>query len=167
MWTAGPVLNVFERKQYQPQNALLADLERAARAWPVLDATLREARPGTVRLDREGALAFLRDAAPALAEAGFGVLLPTWWRNPPRVGLTLSARTRTPGLVSGGSLLDQDAVVAFEWRAALGDAVLTESELRELASTTRPLVRFAASGRRPHWRTSPPPPRSSRARAPG
>lgn len=142
VWTVGPVLNVFERKQYQPQDALLADLERAARAWPVLDATLREARPGAVRLDRDGALAFLRDAAPALAEAGFGVLLPTWWRNPPRVGLTLSARTRTPGLVSGGSLLDQDAVVAFEWRAALGDAVLTESELRELASTTRPLVRF-------------------------
>ncbi|MEU8138855.1 DEAD/DEAH box helicase [Streptodolium elevatio] len=142
VWTAGPVLNVFERKQYQPQDALLADLERAARAWPVLDSTLREVCPGTVRLDRDGALAFLRAAAPALAAAGFGVLLPSWWRNPPKVGLTLSARTRTPGLVAGGSLLDQDAVVAFEWRAALGDAVLTDAELRELASATRPLVRF-------------------------
>lgn len=142
VWAAGPVLNVFARKQYRPQEALLTDLERASRTWPVLAETLREARPGTVHLDRAGAVAFLRDAAPRLAEAGFGVLLPTWWRNPPRVGLTLSARTRTPGVVTGGSVLDQDAVVAFEWRAALGDTELTATELRELATTTQPLVRF-------------------------
>ncbi|MCF2532004.1 DEAD/DEAH box helicase [Yinghuangia soli] len=142
VWTAGPVLNVFERKQYQPQDALLADLERASRVWPVLDATLREARPAQVRLDREGALGFLRDAAPVLAAWGFGVLLPTWWQHPPKVGLMLSARTATPGVVSGGSLLDQDAVVSFEWRAALGDTPLTSAELRELAAAKQRLVRF-------------------------
>ncbi|WP_436789342.1 SNF2-related protein [Yinghuangia sp. YIM S10712] len=142
VWAAGPVLNVFERKQYQPQDALLADLDRASRSWPALAATLREAHPSTVRLDRAGAVAFLRDAAPALTASGFGVLLPAWWQNPPRLGLTLTARTRTPGLVTGGSLLDQDAVVAFEWQAALGDVVLTVDELRELAATTQPLVRI-------------------------
>ncbi|UGQ13029.1 DEAD/DEAH box helicase [Yinghuangia sp. ASG 101] len=142
VWDAGPVLAVFERKQYQPQEALLADLDRASRTWPALAATLRESRPGSVRLDRAGALDFLRRAAPALAASGFGVLLPTWWQHPPRLGLTLTARTRTPGLVAGGGLLDQDAVVAFAWQAALGDAVLTADELRELAATTQPLVRF-------------------------
>ncbi|MDI2126534.1 DEAD/DEAH box helicase [Yinghuangia seranimata] len=143
VWGAGPVLNVFERKQVRPQEALLADLERAARVWPALDAVRHTARPGVVRVDRDGALAFLRDAAPGLAAAGFGVLLPGWWRNPPKVGLTLSARTATPGVVSGGSVLDQDAVVAFEWRAALGDdQPLTAEELRELVDAKQPLVRF-------------------------
>lgn len=142
VWAAGTVLSVFARKQYQPQDALLADLDRASRVWPVLGAALRESRPGSVRLDRAGALAFLRDAAPALAASGFGVLLPTWWQNPPRLSLTLTTRTRTPGLVAGGGLLDQDAVVDFAWQAALGDAVLTADELRELAAATQPLVRF-------------------------
>lgn len=142
VWTAGPVLDAFERKQHRPQEALRADLERAARIWPALAETRTHARPASVPLDRAGALDFLREAAPALADAGFGVLLPAWWRRPPRLGLLLSARTTTPGVVTGGSVLDRDAVVDFGWRAALGDQPLTDEELRDLAAAKQPLVRF-------------------------
>ena len=40
--------------------------------------------------------------APVLDEAGFGVLLPSWWDRRARLGLKASASTPTDGVVAGG-----------------------------------------------------------------
>jgi hypothetical protein len=142
LWVPGAALSALERKAPRPGDALLDGLARAARLWPPLREALRASHPTALRLDRAGALAFLRDAAPALAAAGHGVLLPTWWQRPAGFGLTLSVRTAQPGLVHDRSLLDRDRIVAFRWRAAVGDQPLTEAELTELAAAKQPLVRL-------------------------
>ncbi|MDX6433905.1 MAG: hypothetical protein QOE54_6271 [Streptosporangiaceae bacterium] len=141
MWAGGSALTALEAKLDRPQEAFLAELSRAGRRYPDLRRALRNGRPAALDLDRSEALAFLRDAAPRLAAAGFGVLLPSWWQRPARVGLTLMARTAQPGAVPVESLVDQDAIVAFGWQAAIGDQALTEEELRELAATRQPLLR--------------------------
>ncbi|MDF9816799.1 DEAD/DEAH box helicase [Streptomyces sp. SPB162] len=142
VWTDGPALSALERKAPRPQEALLSGLDRAGRAYPELRRAVRGNRPVGLPLDRPGALGFLRDAAPALADAGFGVLLPTWWQRPQKLGMTLTVRTPQPGAVDIGSLADQDAIVAFRWQAALGDQPLTAAELAELAAAKQPLIRI-------------------------
>ncbi len=129
----------------EPQETLLAELGRASRLWPELDDALRTATPEGMELDAEGAHRFLREGAPVLHAAGFGVLLPSWWRrSSTRLGARLRARGRSaPGTVavaSGG--LGLDALVDYRWEVALGDQPLTADELASLAELKSPLVRL-------------------------
>ncbi|WP_446216246.1 SNF2-related protein [Micromonospora sp. IBHARD004] len=128
-----------------PQETLLAELGRASRLWPELDDALRTATPEGMELDAEGAHRFLREGAPVLHAAGFGVLLPSWWRRPStRLGARLRARSRTaPGTVAAASAgLGLDALVDYRWEVALGDQPLTAEELATLAELKSPLVRL-------------------------
>ncbi|GAA4567802.1 DEAD/DEAH box helicase [Micromonospora coerulea] len=128
-----------------PQETLLAELGRASRLWPELDDALRTATPEGMELDPDGAHRFLREGAPVLHAAGFGVLLPSWWRRPSsRLGARLRARGRTaPGTVAGTSgALGLDALVDYRWEIALGDQPLTAEELAALAELKSPLVRL-------------------------
>ncbi|MFF2042406.1 DEAD/DEAH box helicase [Kitasatospora sp. NPDC058170] len=140
----GSSLAALARAAEDPAGVLAAELARAAHRWPALDRLRHRARPAALTIDRAGALDFLRTAAPALAEAGFGVLLPAWWRRRPRLGLALQTTTPpAPGSLAVAAQVDRDAVVAFRWQAALGDdaAPLTEQELADLAAAKQGLVR--------------------------
>ncbi|GAB3068587.1 DEAD/DEAH box helicase [Micromonospora schwarzwaldensis] len=128
-----------------PQETLLAELGRASRLWPEVDAALRTAAPEGMELDAEGAHRFLREGAPVLHAAGFGVLLPSWWRrSSSRLGARLRARSRTaPGAVATtAGTLGLDALVDYRWEVALGDQPLTAEELASLADLKSPLVRL-------------------------
>ncbi|MFE7562365.1 SNF2-related protein [Kitasatospora sp. NPDC057500] len=127
-----------------PAEAYLAELARAVRVDPGLRGQLPGSFPAEARLDRAGALRFLREGAPALARAGFGVLLPAWWQRRPRLGLVLTAGTPAgdPSAVARTAQVDRDAVLAFEWRLALGEDTLTERELADLAAAQQGLVRL-------------------------
>jgi superfamily II DNA or RNA helicase len=142
VWTPGPAVTALSRYADDPPQAVLTALTRAARTYQRLRTALAGERPSGLELDRAGALAFLREAAPALAEAGFGVLVPSWWQRKPALGLALTLREPQPGTVETSSIADRDSIVAFRWRAALGDQVLTEKELTALAAARQPLVRL-------------------------
>jgi superfamily II DNA or RNA helicase len=125
-----------------PQHQLLADLGRASRLYPGLDAALHDRHPAELELDTEGAYEFLRHT-PLLAGAGFGVLLPTWWQRPVELGLSLTVHTgQTAGVVMRDRTVQRSSLADFRWEIALGDQVLSEAELRELAAAKVPLVRL-------------------------
>jgi non-specific serine/threonine protein kinase len=144
VWRAEGRLVAFERIVEQPQERLLAELGRACRLAPALDAALAAARPTELPLDAAGAHRFLREDATLLAHSGFGVLVPPWWHEPQaRLGLRLRARPAATGTgvaASGPSQLGLEALCEYEWEAALGDTVLRPDELRELARLKVPLV---------------------------
>ncbi|MEO6084032.1 MAG: DEAD/DEAH box helicase [Umezawaea sp.] len=126
-----------------PQELLLADLGRASRLYPELDVALRERHPTRLELDAAGAYEFLTRAA-LLAQAGFGVLLPTWWREPRRLTLRLTTSTAKrgdPGVVESESKMGLKALADYRWDLALGEERLTEEELAELAAAKTPLVK--------------------------
>ncbi|WP_182905760.1 DEAD/DEAH box helicase [Microbispora sp. H13382] len=125
----------------RPDETLLAGLGRAARLYSKIDDALREARPAHVGLDAAGAFHFLRHAAPLLQSAGFGVQLPSW-AGRTRLGLKLTARSRSgPGAAAGqGFGLAQ--LVDFTAELAVGDETISEEELAELARLKVPLVRL-------------------------
>ncbi|TDQ04126.1 DEAD/DEAH box helicase [Labedaea rhizosphaerae] len=140
VWRDGGVLH---RWLDDPQEQLLADLGRASRIVPLLDAALREAHPSRLHFDLDGAYEFLGKAA-ALDQAGFGVLLPSSWRRPGELSLKLSTKgAPASGVVAKAEgALNRASLVSYDWRLALGDDELTEGELAELAAAKVPMVRM-------------------------
>jgi hypothetical protein len=125
-----------------PQERLLGGLGRAARLYPDLDAALRVPRPIDMVLDTEEAHRFLSHAA-VLEEAGYGILLPAWWRDRPSLGLGLTVRPRDPIVpVLRDEAADLARMVDYEWGLALGGRMLTAEELTDLARAKVPLVRL-------------------------
>jgi len=126
----------------RPQELLLAELGRASGVYPAMASGLRQALPCGLDLDADGAYHYLSVAAPALDEAGFGVLLPSWWDRRRRLGLTLSAHTPVDGVVAKQSKFGKQQLMNFRWQLAVGDDVLSDAEITALAETKAPLIRL-------------------------
>ena len=136
-----PSLTALERHVAHPDEVLLRGLGLAARLVPSLGSALATATPSEQVTDAAGVLTFLREGAPVLEEAGFGVLAPPWWRSArTRLSLRLKAKTR-PASASSGTAIGLDGLCDVRWEVALGDDRLDLAELRALARLKQPLVR--------------------------
>jgi non-specific serine/threonine protein kinase len=141
VWSDGPELTAIGRHVVHPDEHLLRGLGQAARLVPALGKTLSSASPCAYTTDAAGILTFLREGAPLLEEAGFGVLAPPWWRSSrTRLGVRLKARTPSLGGTSTGTI-GLDGLCDIRWEAVLGDDTLSVTELRQLARLKQPLVR--------------------------
>ncbi|WP_420129014.1 SNF2-related protein [Longimicrobium sp.] len=143
VWRARGALQVFRRTLEQPQERLLEDLGRALRLVPGLQPALRGACPTGMSLDAEGAYRFLREDAPLLAQAGFGVRVPPWWNGPAaRLGLKLKARSTSAPAGAAEGRFGLETLLAYDWRVSIGGQPLTADEFLALAQAKVPLVRF-------------------------
>jgi SNF2 family DNA or RNA helicase len=125
----------------RPDETLLAGLGRAVRLFPLLHLALADQQPADLELDTGEAHDFLRQAAPLLQAAGFGVQLPTW-AGRKAVGLKLTTRSKAKqsrAVAASGFGLEQ--LVDFRIDLVIGDGVVTAEELAELARLKVPLVR--------------------------
>jgi superfamily II DNA or RNA helicase len=126
------------------EETLLGGLGRALRLFPDMAPALDGPAPSELVLDTAGAFRFLRRAAPMLAAAGFGVLLPQW-AGKAKLGMKLTTRTEDPEASSGAAApsgFDLKGMVDFRWDLAIGDETVDEAELEELARLKTPLVRL-------------------------
>ncbi|MEV5328182.1 SNF2-related protein [Nonomuraea sp. NPDC052634] len=123
-----------------PERDLLAGLGRAVRLYPELERALRVPEPSELTLDTAGAFAFLRQAAPLLQAAGFGVQLPRW-AGRTRLGLKMTTRTKKQSAATSQGFGMAD-LVDFRVDLAVGGQTISEEELAELARLKVPLVRM-------------------------
>jgi SNF2 family DNA or RNA helicase len=137
--------NHFPGLPPRPDETLLAGLGRAVRLFPLLHAALLDPRPEAMELDTAEAHEFLRQAAPLLQAAGFGVQLPAWAG---RKGVGLKLTTRAKGKAKGtasravaDSGFGLQELVSFRLDLVIGDGVVSAEELAELARLKVPLVR--------------------------
>jgi superfamily II DNA or RNA helicase len=127
----------------RPDETLLAGLGRAVRLFPLLHVALLEQRPAAMRLTTGEAYEFLRQVAPLLQAAGFGVQLPSW-AGRKGVGLKLTTRSKPAGTSSravADSGFGLNELVEFRLDLVIGDGVVSAEELAELARLKVPLVR--------------------------
>ncbi|MCW2972573.1 MAG: helicase [Thermoleophilia bacterium] len=122
---------------------LFAPLGEAAALADPIAASLQRPRPGGVECTTAEAHAFLSESAPLLEQAGFGVFVPAWWRG--RGGrFQLSLRAKVTTELTGGrrnlDALNLETLVDYDWHLAIGDAELTDRELRDLAHQKTPLL---------------------------
>jgi hypothetical protein len=147
IWEAGARrIRRLGRSFEMPQEHLLRSLAIGARLFPPIERSLREARPSDVELDPTEAWTFLTQAAPALQEAGFGVLVPAELTRSGQRRLRLRMRIDAPstpvaGVVGGRGMGLGDAL-EFRWEAALGGEALSAADLDALAKLKAPLVRW-------------------------
>ena len=126
-----------------PRQHLLTDLGHASRLYPELEQALDGAKPEALVTDTAGAYHFLAQAAPLLEAAGFGVLVPPWWRSQrARLGLRVHARTAKAGGSDATGQLGLETLADYHHEVALGETTLSEAELRRLAELKAPLVRI-------------------------
>ena len=140
LWQGGRMPGLPPR----PDETLLAGLGRAVRLFPLLHVALLDQEPAAMTLDTGEAHEFLRQAAPLLQAAGFGVQLPKW-AGRKAVGLKLTTRSRTKSgssraVADSGFGLDQ--LVDFRIDLIVGEGAVTAEELAELARLKVPLVRI-------------------------
>jgi non-specific serine/threonine protein kinase len=142
VWSDGPELTALERHVAHPDEHLLRGLGRAARLVPTLGPALADVAPCDLTTDATGIVTFLRDGAPVLEEAGFGVTAPPWWRSSrARLALRLKART-SPKIAGSAGTIGLEGLCDIRWEAVLGDDRLGLAELRQLARLKQPLVRL-------------------------
>jgi SNF2 family DNA or RNA helicase len=130
---------------------LLAELGRASRIWPRIEKALDESAPSGIDLSTVDAYQFLREYRPILVEAGFEILVPSWWGQvSSRLGARLlidsdPADALNASAAQGGgtrrSELGLHSLVNYTWQIALGDQPLTLDTFRDLASQGSPLLK--------------------------
>jgi len=142
-----PAAEVWEGAHFpgmpaRPDETLLAGLGRAVRLFPLLHLALAERRPAELELATGEAHDFLRQAAPLLQAAGFGVQLPTW-AGRKAVGLKLTTRSKSSSKsrAAAASGFGLEQLVDFRVDLVIGEHVVSAEELAELARLKVPLVR--------------------------
>ena len=135
----GSALTVLGSRLGDPQEHLLGELGRAMRLMPGIERALHTARPEGVDLGTDEAWQFLRESAPLMERAGFGVQVPPWW-NEPAARLGLRLRVEDSDTSGSSGLLGLDGLCECRLSLALGDESLTAEELEQLARLKVPLV---------------------------
>jgi hypothetical protein len=140
-WRGGAVERLLGTRRVREE--LLSSLGQAAPLCPPVAESLRAAEPAGYVTDAHGAQAFLTQSAGLLEQAGFGVLLPSWWAGGgSRLRLGVRAQAKSPKLRETGAGVGLEELVHFEWQVALGGEPLTRAELQALARVKEPLVRL-------------------------
>ncbi len=139
--TKGALTHLGHRFE-QPQEKLLAGLGYAARLFPPVTESLKSKRPTELTIDTSGAYTFLRETAPLLEGAGFGILVPPWWnKKGARLGVKVKMNSKG-GEANAKSRMSMENLVKYQWKLSLGETELTEAEFRALAKLKSPLVQI-------------------------
>lgn len=137
----GAVKKTFDASNFRPREQLLRSLGQASRLSDNVNDSLKSPTPSGFALSNSNVFQFLNETAQLLEQAGFGVMLPSWWRKGQRAKVKRRANVESSMKVRDGKLT-LDHVVAFDWELALGDITLTPSELETLSSLKSPLVKI-------------------------
>ena len=128
------------------ERQVLLALGYAARIYPAIWDGLATDRPTGRRLTLEETFAFLKESAWVLEDAGYRVIVPSWWtpegRQRVRIRLRTAARPAKGAAAAGVGHLSLDTLIAYQYQLAIDGHAVTEQEWRQLVNAKTPLVQF-------------------------
>jgi SNF2 family DNA or RNA helicase len=145
VWRKGASqLNQLGRVFDQPQEKLLAGLGYAARLFPPILPGLQSSTPTGIQINTPQTYTFLRETAPLLDEAGFGLMVPPWWNKPgTRLGVKLHIQPKeNSSPTTMNSMLGLRNLVNYQWELSIGGTALTRREFETLVALKQPLVQI-------------------------
>ncbi|MEO0407893.1 MAG: DEAD/DEAH box helicase [Cyanobacteria bacterium P01_A01_bin.135] len=124
---------------------LLLSLGYAARIYPRFWTGLETDKPVGIFIDLDTAFDFLKEAAWVLEDAGYKVIVPSWWtpKGRQRAKVRLNAKGKSlGGSDKAKSYFSFDTLVEYEYSLAVGDQRVSEQEWQQLVETKSSLVKF-------------------------
>ena len=127
---------------------ILLQLGQAARLFERVWDGMQTEFPDSVDLTRDEALGFLHHDGPVLQDAGFRVIVPSWWTQSGqrRIRVRMVARMASGGLAGAGSdssgLLGLDSVVDWNPVVLLNGHPVTREEWQKIALAKPGLVQI-------------------------
>ncbi|AEI46166.1 DEAD/DEAH box helicase [Paenibacillus mucilaginosus] len=100
------------------------------------DDSLRDALP------QHEAWELLTKGSLRLMEAGYSVILPAWWERIRKWKPRLKAKIKSSVGTGPQAMFGLNQLLEFDWKIALGDIELTETEFRELLEQNKRLVQI-------------------------
>ncbi len=140
VWNAKNKKTILERSGSNVKEFLLLSLGQASGICPSISTSLMDSNLAGHAVDTDKAYEFLTREAAVLEQAGYGIILPSWWTNAKqRTHLTVHANVKNPKM-KAKSGLTLETLVEFNWEIAMGKQKMTIKELEELASIKSPLT---------------------------
>ncbi|GCE05265.1 DEAD/DEAH box helicase [Dictyobacter aurantiacus] len=126
---------------------LLLSLGYAARIYPLIWKGMSTDKPIGFHLRLEEAFTFLKEGAWVLEDAGYIVIVPSWWtpegRRRSKVRLKTSLRSSKGSTAApGGDHFNLTKIVDYNYQLSIGGQVVSEEEWRQLVNSKSPLVMF-------------------------
>ncbi len=125
---------------------LLMNLGYAARIYPALWQGMETDQPVGITLNLDAAFNFLKEAAWVLENAGYKVIVPSWWtpkgRQRAKVRLKAKGKSLSGGEDKKQKYFSYDSLVEYQYELAIGDELISEKEWQQLVSAKTPLVQF-------------------------
>jgi SNF2 family DNA or RNA helicase len=147
-WRLAPKAHDEARRRFGPDfdRKLLLALGTAARIYPKVWNGLRTAEPDGFPLSLEEAHAFLTESAWVLEDAGYVVIVPSWWtpegRRRMKVRLKTALRPAKGSSPRSRGYFNLETVIAYKYHLSIGGEAITEAEWQELVNAKTPLVQF-------------------------
>jgi SNF2 family DNA or RNA helicase len=124
---------------------LLLNLGYAARIYPQIWQGLETDKPVGFSLTLEEAFDFLSESAWVLEDAGYKVIVPSWWtpqgRQKAKIRLKASPKKSAPA-TAGKGYFQLETLIQYQYELAIGDQPVTPQEWQQLVNAKSPLVKF-------------------------
>ena len=129
------------------EREVLLNLGYAARIYPPIWQGLETDQPLGFSLTNNEAFDFLKEQAWVLEDAGYKVIVPSWWtpsgRQRAKLRLRATAREKKSAASSSGKGYFQlDTIIQYKYELSIGDQPLSPKEWEQLVLAKTPLIKF-------------------------
>ena len=135
--------SLLEKKQYADiRMDALRDLAMLSEYFPGISDLVKLKGTKPLVFDEEEFVDVLLKIIPTIRLFGIKVVLPKGLRKLIRPQLSMSISAGESGVVKKKSLVNLNDLLAFDWRIALGDKVVTRAEFLKMIKTFKGIVRY-------------------------
>jgi len=123
---------------------ILIKLGHAARIYPKIWEGLETDKPSYVLLSLEEAFEFLKDSAWVLKDAGYKIIVPSWWtpEGRRRIKIRLKTSSKVPKQELSQNYFSIPSLIQYQYKLSIGGKPVTEAEWQALVNAKTPLVHF-------------------------